>query len=111
MRTPEYLERYNQMVKDEHETVVTCTSCKHYQLNFINRIIRAPQFAKCARTRKVETSFDPVTGKNQTKSDISYCSTERSEYRGHNNECGPKGIHWIPRNKKDLFVLMKKEVA
>ena len=97
-------------MEHKENNVVTCSTCKHYQLEFINRITRAPQFAKCARTLKVETKFDPVTGKNRTTSDINYCATERGDY-SFAERCGPEGIHWIPRNKKDLFVLMKKEVA
>ena len=91
--------------------VVTCNTCKHFKLDFINWITRAPQFAKCARTVETETVFDIVSGKTQTKTSISYCSTERVNYNGHNNECGPTAIHWVPRNKKDLFTLIKKEAA
>lgn len=90
--------------------VVTCSTCKHYQLDFGNWITRAPQFAKCARTKTVETKFDPVTGKNLTKSDINYCSIERGDY-SFSDRCGPEGIHWFPRKKEGLFTLMKKEVA
>ena len=90
---------------------VTCNTCKHYKLDFFNWLMHTPQFAKCARTKKTETVFDVVSGKTQTRTSIGYCSTERVDYRGHNNECGPQAIYWMPRKKEGLFTLMKRESA
>jgi hypothetical protein len=44
-----------------------------------------------------------VDGKT-TGGDYNACSMAR----GLENICGKEGRHWTPRNKKDLFILLKR---
>ena len=90
------------------EDMVTCTSCKHSYVSLTNILMGGRHFAKCKRTEKSAMSYDPVTGKTFKKVDIDYCSTERGDFKGIRGECGPKGIHWVPKHTRDVFKLLKK---
>ena len=94
-------------IQSEQE-VVTCTSCKHSYVSLTNILMGGRQFAKCKRTETYSMSYDPVTGKTYKKFDISYCSTERGDFKGIRGECGPKGIHWVPKHTRDVFKALRK---
>ena len=87
---------------------VTCVSCKHYYISLANLLTGGQQFARCKRKEQVSMSYDPVTGKTFKKVSIDYCSTERKDYSGHSGECGPNGIHWVPKNTRDVFKALRK---
>lgn len=88
--------------------MVTCASCKHCYVSFTNMLFGGRQFAKCKRTLKTETKYDPVTGKVKKTETMDYCSTHRGDYSGYSNECGPQGIHWVPKSTKDVFTALKR---
>lgn len=88
--------------------MVTCASCKHVSIGITNMIFGGGGFAKCKRTEAVTVEYDPVTGKTVKKVKIEYCSTQRGDYKGHINECGPKGIHWVPKHTRDVFKALRK---
>ena len=90
------------------EEVVTCSTCKHYHLELMNRLLGNNRFGKCKRTESAIPKYDLVTGKTYIENTITYCSTERQDYKGLNNECGPKGIYWVPKNTKDIFSALKR---
>ena len=93
-------------VQDE-QAHVTCLSCKHCYRSLIAILVRFdPTFAKCKRSASTTTSFDPVTGKTNTVTGMDYCSTQR-KFRG-DDFCGADGKHWLPKNNKDLFKLIKR---
>jgi len=93
---------------ESKEDMVTCTSCRHFKLGLANRLLGGQQFAKCGRTEEVSMTYDPVTGKTVEKSKIDYCSTARGDYKGHANECGPQGRHWVPKHTRDVFKALKR---
>ena len=89
--------------------VVTCISCKYAYVSLINRLTGGQRFARCTRTKKTTTVVDIVTGKTSTSySDMNYCNTERQQYKGLNNECGPQGRYWVPKDTRDVFKLLKR---
>ena len=90
------------------EDTVTCASCKHFSIGITNMIFGGGGFAKCKRTEAVTVEYDPVTGKTVKKVNIEYCSTERGDYQGHRNECGPQGCYWVPKKTKDVFEALKR---
>lgn len=90
------------------EDVVTCSSCKHSYVSLANLLLGGRQFARCKRTEQVSMSYDPVTGKTFKKVDMDYCSTERGDFGGRREECGPKGIYWVPKKTKDVFKALRK---
>lgn len=93
-------------IRDE-QTHVTCLSCKHSYRSLIAILVRFdPTFAKCKRSKTTTTSFDPVTGKTDTVTSMDYCSTQRKF--SHGDHCGADGKHWLPKNNKDLFKLIKR---
>ena len=92
---------------------VVCKDCIHATRgigfgNWLGSWIFDPgaQFLKCKRSVHAKTEYNPVNGKTTTVVDTAYCSTERKFTS--NGECGPNGIHWVPKHKKDLFKLMKR---
>ena len=94
---------------------VTCKDCVHSirGLTLNERIgswfFDPPgKFLKCRRTIEETVERDYVTGRNAVEQKISYCSTERKFVYESNGECGPQGIHWVPKHKKDLFKLMTR---
>jgi hypothetical protein len=91
---------------------VTCKSCIHAirGIRLTERISSwffdpPGKFVKCSRTVEDNIEYDPVTGMMVVEKKLEYCSTQRKF--AHDNMCGPDGIHWIPKHKKDLFKLMK----
>ena len=93
---------------ESKEDVVTCASCKHSHVSLANLLLGGRQFARCKRTEQSAMTYDPVTGKTFNKVDIDYCSTERGDYGGRRGECGPKGIHWVPKHTRDVFKALRK---
>lgn len=85
--------------------VVFCKDCVHYYRPL--SLILGGTAARCLKTW--EPNVDLVSGKllKPKYLDMNRCSTMRNE----GGACGKQGLHWRPRNKKDLFVLMKKESA
>lgn len=93
---------------ESKEEVVTCTSCKHSYVSLANLLTGGQQFARCKRTERSTMTYDLVTGKTVRKDDIDYCSTERGDYGGRRDECGPKGQHWVPKNTRDVFKILRR---
>lgn len=91
------------------EELVTCTTCKFYNENWILTILsfgkEKGDYAKCNRIVEMTSIVDPVTGKIKKKkasTHSSYCSIEREH-----GPCGIDGQFWTPKHKKDLFKLLK----
>jgi hypothetical protein len=88
--------------------LVTCTSCKHFHLSLLERIIRInPELAKCNRTKYTKENFNIVTGKWNSDIELEYCSVQRRP-KPTTGACGEEGKHWVPKNKKDLFKLITR---
>jgi hypothetical protein len=90
------------------EDMITCASCKHCYVSLTNLLMGGRQFAKCKRTQEVTMKYDPVTGKTVKHIKMEYCSTERGDYKGIREECGPNGRHWVPKNTRDVFTALKR---
>ena len=88
--------------------LVTCTSCKHFHLSLLERIIRInPELAKCNRTKYTKENFNIVTGKFTSDIESEYCNMQRNR-KSSSDDCGREGRHWVPKNDKDLFKLIKR---
>jgi hypothetical protein len=92
---------------------VTCKDCKHSTRGIDLReriaswVFDTPgKFVKCNRTVEDNIEYDPVTGMMVVEKKLEYCSTQR-KFDG-DGYCGPIGVHWIPKHKKDLFKLMTR---
>lgn len=92
---------------ESKEDIVTCASCKHCYVSLANLLFGARHLAKCQRTERSTMTYDPVTGKTFKKVSIDYCGTERGDY-GRRGECGPQGVHWVPKKTKDVFKALRK---
>lgn len=90
------------------EDIVTCISCRHSTISLSNILLGSKQHAKCKRTERSSMTYDPVTGKTFNKVDIGYCSTERGDFGGRRDECGPKSVHWVPKYSRDVFKALRK---
>lgn len=90
------------------EDIVTCISCRHSHISFTNLLLSGQQYAQCKRTERSTTTYDPVTGKTVAKVDMHYCNTERGDFGGRLEECGPKGVYWVPKHTRDVFKALRK---
>lgn len=90
---------------------VTCKDCVHSTRGLtLNERISSwffdppGKFLKCRRTIEETVERDYVNGKDEVEQKIRYCSTARK----YEDECGPQGVYWVPKHKKDLFKLMTR---
>ena len=79
-----------------------CKDCEHVILpGWPMRLLYGVQFSECKKGY-LEGRFDPVTG----KSTPGYYAPA-SVVRVDRVICGPDAKSWMPRNKQDLFKLIK----
>lgn len=56
---------------------------------------------------KIESN--PVTGDHLVPAHYQRAHTFRLKfYADHKDRCGPEGKYWLPKHKKDFFVLLKR---
>jgi len=84
--------------KDDDKDSFYCKDCKFSFVNFFEVFTTGP----LCRKYIIEDDVDLVTGKRK----IAYgrCSSARRF-----DICGPEGKAWLPKHKKDLFKLLKRE--
>jgi hypothetical protein len=94
------------------DPVYLCKDCKFSKMDISDTIFTlggtvgaTSSMFKCTRAVKsARVIADPVIGHKKVKSEMSYCSVERSY-----SKCGPDAKHWVPKHKKDLFKMLTKE--
>lgn len=104
---------------DEH-AVPLCKNCRHSfipvsQTIFLPFIWLSKIISKddndqyLYRCRKLikgdETLFNPVTGMKLKSKEYKLCASARDTY---NEQCGPDGKLWTPKDTKDFFVWLKR---
>lgn len=55
--------------------------------------------------KEQRTEFNPVSGSKVLKREYQTCAFARGKY---NEECGHSGKMWAPKNKKDIFIYLKR---
>lgn len=89
-----------------------CKDCKHsFQLWYdILFFVDKRYSLRCRKSYKTEMSeSNPVTGPKIKSAHYETCSTARMNYvsKQYDTNCGEAGRWWQPKNKKDLFKLIK----
>jgi hypothetical protein len=85
-----------------------CTDCKHSFRAWYDVVFLSPKrhSLRCRQSYKPdETEIDLVTGPKRTAAHYETCGMARL----NSGTCGKNGKLWQPKNKKDLFKLIKKE--
>ncbi len=83
---------------------VTCKNCKHNISGWFVRNFSKSVWWQCGLPENFEPAkHNPVDGKTRGGY-YNSCGLAR----GVESICGKEGRHWTPRNKKDLFILLKR---
>jgi len=83
---------------------VLCKDCKHSKASWFNRMINNQYAFTCTHPNAwYEPPEDRVTGSTKP----GYFQSCTSMRGGLNDDCQKEGKLWAPRNKKDLFTLIK----
>lgn len=95
------------------DEVLLCKDCKHSRISAFGNIGSyifewgppKAHWYRCSKAVEEEQQVvDPVTGPKKIKTKMKYCETERKY-----GKCGEHGENWVPKHKKDLFKMLKKE--
>ena len=81
---------------------VTCKDCANNRASWFGRHFASSVWWTCS-LEKSEPKYDLVDGRTRPGEYIS-CSSARWDER----LCGKNASQWKPRNKKDLFVYLKR---
>jgi len=89
---------------------VTCRDCVHsfvkwfdYPFALLNREL----FTHCKKGWiEPQNQFDPVIGNKTIPGHYRKAGIERLEL--NDDRCGPEGRNWMPKDKKNFFVLLKR---
>lgn len=88
------------------DEVLLCKECKHSFKYWSDFIFSDNLAMKCRKAYTPERIvIDPVVGEKKEAENYARCSYARID----RDLCGPKAIHWQPKNKSGLFKLIKKE--
>lgn len=87
------------------EEIYACKDCKYFELHWADRLFGKYDRANCLHTKEIWGVYDPISGKKTEKVSIMYCEHYREDF---GDRCGEKGKYWIPRDKNDLFKLIRK---
>jgi hypothetical protein len=83
-------------------TNVTCKTCTHNRASWVSRTFGNGIWWSCD-LKYYEPKYNPVDGKTSTGYYVD-CSVARRV----DSICGEDGANWKPRNKKDLFIYLKR---
>jgi len=89
-----------------------CKDCKHSFIKFVDWLAhgRSPYAYSCKKSYKAEhTIDDPVVGTKKVLAKYESCGVARIGRPDRDDRCGEAGKWWEPKNKKHLFLLIKKE--
>jgi len=89
------------------EEKVLCKDCIHSFYPWYDFFYNDDFKYKCRKTYKpdrIEPS--PVGGTRKVRGGYETCRYTRMKIREEN--CGPEGKWWRPKNKKDLFIYLKR---
>jgi len=94
---------------NENNADMLCKDCVHAFVSWYdypNKLLTpGQQWYKCKRTSKQSViDFNPVTGGTKMPADFKHCFSER----GYLGDCGKDAKYWSPKNKHDLFKLLKR---
>lgn len=90
------------------EEVLLCKECKYSFKHWSDFMFSNNFSMKCKKAYTPErVVVDPVIGPKQEKAYYARCSYARID----RDLCGPKAIHWQPKDKSGLFKLIKKEAV
>jgi hypothetical protein len=95
------------------KTELLCKDCKHSFRTFSNWLAHgSASFAySCRKSYKPEhTEVDPVIGNKKIPAKYESCGVSRIGRADRDDRCGEVGKWWEPKQKKHLFLLIKKEV-
>ena len=85
-------------------TQVTCKKCKYNISSWPIRYFANSIWWRCGHPDNYEPKkFNPVDGTHKGGY-YNSCGIAR----GVERICGAEGRHWTPRNKRDLFIFMKR---
>jgi len=94
------------------ESKLLCKDCNHSLVPLSDRIANTLFFTpiprhsyKCKLSYKEKLiEYDPVLGAKKVEAHYETCGV----YRIRESDCGPEGIHWTPKHKKDLFLAITR---
>jgi len=97
------------MVSEPLNKEMICKDCIHGYVKWDDLpnywLFGGVHWMKCKRTGKLDdTAFNPVTGYTKKKLEYKDAWQERNRQGG----CGPSAKYWSPKNKNDLFKLLKR---
>lgn len=97
------------MVSEPLNKEMICKDCVHGYVKWDDLpnywLFGGVHWMKCKRTGKLDdTAFNPVTGYTKKKLEYKDAWQERNRQGG----CGPSAKYWSPKNKNDLFKLLKR---
>ena len=82
---------------------VTCKNCLHNASSWWQRNLNGSSFFWQCRLKTLPEKYNPVDG-TTTKERFERCA----DVRWDEKICGKDAKAWQPRNKKDLFLFLKK---
>lgn len=94
------------------ESKLLCKDCKNSMVPLPERIlstlffVKIPRYSyKCKLSYQEKTiDYDPVIGPKKIEAHYETCSV----YRIRKSDCGPEGLRWTPKHKKDLFLAITR---
>lgn len=85
-------------------TQVTCKNCKNNVSSWMTRNFSDSAWWRCGlEQNRRPMQYNPVDGKTRG-GQYESCGIARLT----SGACGPDAQHWTPRNKRDLFVFLKR---
>lgn len=92
-----------------NEEIVTCKTCVHCFVTEWPKFMASEGDYRCKLEWSGKQEVNIVTGKTTDTREFIPCFRRRTlGYVGLDGECGKEGKQWTPKNKKDLFKLIKR---
>jgi hypothetical protein len=97
----------------KQKTELLCKDCKHSFRSIANILTHGltSEYAYQCRKSFKETHVEPnpVVGSKKVQAKYDSCGIARIGQQDREDRCGEAGKWWEPKNKKHLFLLIKKE--
>jgi hypothetical protein len=98
----------------KEQSELLCKDCKH-SFRTLSGIISHGPFSEysyyCRKSFKpTHAESNPVVGSKKVKGHYDLCGINRIGSTQRDDRCGEVGKWWEPKEKKHLFLLIKKEI-
>ncbi len=98
----------------KEQSELLCKDCKHSFRTLSGIISHGPfsEFAYYCRKsfKPTHAEPNPVVGAKKIKGQYALCGISRIDGIKSDERCGKSGKWWEPKEKKHLFLLIKKEI-